>query len=158
MCLSTKRIKSPEPFRLVSSSHVIFKTVTQWIWLHQEQCSDLCGIKFRPLFLSIHQYAKMPLCVNCKTVCCSHSKLACFSNSSLSHQLFRNTVNFSSLWCPAMSPASVDGNWSSVSGKVTQVKPEQYKIDENWIIGKFFLFVKFQSWGGRTSLVYSHKL
>lgn len=35
-------------------------------------------------------------------------------------------------------PASVDGSWSSVSGKVMQVNLQLCKIDENWIIGKLF--------------------
>lgn len=54
MCLSPERIKSPGPFRLVSSSHVIFEALTLWTWLHQEQCSDLCGIKFLPVFTLIN--------------------------------------------------------------------------------------------------------
>lgn len=93
--------------------------------------------------LSIHQYAKMSLSMNCKTVHCSHSKLAYFSSPSLFLQLFRNAVIFMMTYFhfhhdappvpPAVYyPASVDGNWSPVSGKVMQINLQQYKIDENY--------------------------
>lgn len=52
-------------------------------------------------------------------------------------------------------PASVDGKWSSVSGKDMQVKLQQYKIEIE-LLGSFFLFVhtdvKFQSQGWQNFL------
>lgn len=84
----------------------------------------------------------MSLCMNCKIVHCSYSKLDCFSSPFLFLQLFRNALIFMMTFFhlhdvppvpPAVyCPASVGGNWSSVSGKVMQVNLQQYKIDENY--------------------------
>lgn len=119
--------------------------------------------------LSLHQYAKMSLCMNCKTVHCSHSKLACFSSPSLFLQLFRNAIIFMITFfhphdVPPVPPAvyypsSVDVSWSSEAGKVMRKSAAIW----NWwkLLGSFFLFVhtnvKFQSRGGRTPLVCSHR-